>query len=163
MGAISTEMEIKDLFILASFQHSFIGFWKTFTPSVVLFYRLVSFCCTFPNQKVLLVVWILTTAMQCEGWKEKAWSHNGHATTREPCPDTNRKGVMWVLHILIVKCQTPQRKATITPLPDVSRAQSQSTHFQSMAQKLGTWVKARYFSKPPTEGCSCRSGKTGNQ
>lgn len=135
---------------------------NSFTPSVVLFYRLGVSVLYIPQSKRFFL-YFEYWQQQCESWKEKAWSHNRNVTTKEPCPDTNRKGVIWVLHILIVKCQTPQGKSTITPRPDAFRVQSQTTHFQSVTQKLGKWVKARCCSKLPAEGCSCWGSKTGHQ
>lgn len=88
--------------------------------------------------------------------KEKAWSHDGNAALREPCPDTNIKAGMGFYTSLMVKCQTPKASQLSHPPWHVS----QSTHFQSLAQVLGKWARARCCSKPPAERSSCRCGKS---
>lgn len=61
---ISTTMEIKDLFLLASFPRSFTGFCNLSHPQLCSFILREFLCCTFANQKALLAFWVPTTAMK---------------------------------------------------------------------------------------------------
>lgn len=105
-------MEFKDLFILVSFQHSFTGFQKALSyPQLCSFIGWgVSVLYICPSKKLSLCFgyW----QQECGSWNATAWSHSRNVTPREPCPDTNIKGVMRFLHVLIVKCQPPPRKVS---------------------------------------------------